>query len=91
MKGIDGIRSGMRAAPFRGDVIGFWLIALLVLGAGLGLRDPWPADEPRFALVARQMIESGNWLFPHRGPELYSGKPPLFVWLQAAFRQVVHN
>ena len=30
----------------------FWLVALLVLGAGLGLRDPWPADEPRFALVA---------------------------------------
>lgn len=48
----------------------FWLlfgIALLILGAGLGLRDPWPADEPRFALVAKQMIESGNWLIPHRG------------------------
>ena len=39
----------------------FWLVALLVLGAGLGLRDPWPADEPRFALVARQMVESGQW------------------------------
>jgi len=22
-----------------------------VIGAGLGLRDPWPADEPRFALI----------------------------------------
>ena len=66
----------------------FWLLAvtaLLVLGAGLGLRDPWPADEPRFALVAKQMIESGNWLFPHRGIELYSDKPPMLMWLQAAF------
>ena len=65
----------------------FWLlavVALLVLGAGLGLRDPWPADEPRFALVAKQMIESGNWLFPHRGIELYSDKPPMLMWLQAA-------
>jgi 4-amino-4-deoxy-L-arabinose transferase-like glycosyltransferase len=64
----------------------FWLlaiVALLVLGAGLGLRDPWPADEPRFALVARQMFESGQWLFPHRGIELYSDKPPMFMWLQA--------
>ena len=61
----------------------FWLFALLILGAGLGLRDPWPADEPRFALVAKQMIESGNWLFPMRGTELYSDKPPLFMWLQA--------
>lgn len=62
----------------------FWLFALLILGAGLGLRDPWPADEPRFALVAKQMVESGDWLFPHRGSELYSDKPPLFMWMQAA-------
>ncbi|RZA16949.1 MAG: phospholipid carrier-dependent glycosyltransferase, partial [Lysobacteraceae bacterium] len=62
----------------------FWLFALLVLGAGLGLRDPWPADEPRFALVAREMVQSGDWLFPRRGIELYSDKPPLFMWLQAA-------
>ena len=65
----------------------FWLlavVAVLVIGAGLGLRDPWPADEPRFALVAKQMIESGNWLFPHRGIELYADKPPMLMWLQAA-------
>src|SRR3546814_4378653 len=53
----------------------FWILALLVLGAGLGLRDPWPADEPRFALVAKHMVESGDWLFPHRGSELYADKP----------------
>jgi 4-amino-4-deoxy-L-arabinose transferase-like glycosyltransferase len=69
----------------------FWIVALLVLGAGLGLRDPWPADEPRFALVAKQMVESGNWLFPHRGIELYSDKPPMFMWLQAAAYTVFGN
>jgi len=61
----------------------FTLLTLLVLGAGLGLRDPWPADEPRFALSAKQMVESGNWLIPHRGSELYSDKPPLFMAAQA--------
>lgn len=69
----------------------FWLFALLILGTGLGLRDPWPADEPRFALVAKQMVESGDWLFPHRGSELYSDKPPLFMWLQAAAYQLFGN
>lgn len=62
-----------------------WLLfitALLVIGAGIGLRDPWPADEPRFALVAQQMVTSGDWLFPHRGNELYSDKPPMLMWLQ---------
>jgi len=69
----------------------FWTVALLVLGVGLGLRDPWPADEPRFALVAKQMIESGDWLFPRRGIELYSDKPPMLMWLQAAFYTVFGN
>ena len=65
----------------------FWLfawLAFVVLAAGIGLRDPWPSDEPRFALVARQMVESGDWLMPHRGIELYADKPPLFMDLQAA-------
>ena len=61
----------------------FWIAAWLVLGAGLGLRDPWPADEPRFTLVAKHMVESGQWLFPQRGVELYSDKPPLFMWTEA--------
>jgi 4-amino-4-deoxy-L-arabinose transferase-like glycosyltransferase len=62
----------------------FWLlacVALLVIGTGIGLRAPWPADEPRFVLVAKQMWESGDWWFPHRGQELYSDKPPLYFWL----------
>ena len=63
----------------------WWLLAfaLLLIGAGIGLRDPWPADEPRFTLVAKQMVDSGQWLFPHRGNELYSDKPPMFMWMQA--------
>lgn len=61
----------------------FMLIALVVLAAGIGLRSPWPPDEPRFALVARQMLESGQWLFPHRGIELYSDKPPMLMWTEA--------
>ena len=69
----------------------FWIVAVLVLGAGLGLRDPWPADEPRFALVARQMVESGQWLFPMRGDELYPDKPPLFMWIQALFYALTGN
>lgn len=71
-----------------------WLLfatALLVIAAGMGLRDPWPADEPRFALVAKQMVESGNWLFPHRGIELYSDKPPMLMWLEGLFFLLTGN
>ena len=30
--------------------------SLVLLAAGLGLRDPWPADEPVHALIARDML-----------------------------------
>jgi 4-amino-4-deoxy-L-arabinose transferase-like glycosyltransferase len=67
----------------RQELAVFGVFALLLLGIGIGLRDPWPSDEPRFALVARWMVEHGQWLFPHRGHELYPDKPPVFMWLQA--------
>jgi 4-amino-4-deoxy-L-arabinose transferase-like glycosyltransferase len=69
----------------------FMLFALLFLGAGIGLRDPWPSDEPRFTLAAKQMVDSGDWLFPHRGTELYSDKPPMLMWMEAATYEVVRN
>ena len=70
-----------------------WLILLaaLSLAAGLGLREPSPPDEPRFVLAAQDMVTSGQWLFPHRGRELYAEKPPVFMWTQAASYSVVGN
>lgn len=59
------------------------LFVALLIGAGYGLRDPWPADEPRFASLARDMVASGNWLIPRVGGDLYQDKPPLFFWLLA--------
>jgi 4-amino-4-deoxy-L-arabinose transferase-like glycosyltransferase len=66
------------------DVIALVTLALLLMATGLGLRDPWPADEPRFALVAQDMLRSGDWLFPRVGGDLYAHKPPLYFWLMAA-------
>jgi 4-amino-4-deoxy-L-arabinose transferase-like glycosyltransferase len=62
-----------------------FLIGVLVLVAGLGLREPWPPDEPRFALIAKDMVESGDWFIPRVGGVLYPDKPPLFFWLTAGF------
>ena len=73
----------------RNNALLFFGVAALVLAAGYGLREPWPADEPRFVLVARQMIESGNFLYPHRGAELYPDKPPLYFWLLAGAYRLV--
>ncbi len=64
--------------------LGWMLLALLLLiASGYGMRDPWPADEPRFASLARDMVATGEWLFPRVGGDLYQDKPPFFFWLLA--------
>jgi 4-amino-4-deoxy-L-arabinose transferase-like glycosyltransferase len=70
--------------PIRWQDLAWLALALvLIIGTGLGIRDPWPADEPRFALVARDMVLTGEWLFPRVGGDLYQDKPPLFFWMLA--------
>ncbi len=65
------------------DLLWLALALLAIVGTGLGIRDPWPADEPRFAAVARDMVATGEWLFPRVGGDLYQDKPPVFFWLLA--------
>ena len=49
----------------------------------MGARDLWNPDEPRYAQVAREMLESGEWVVPHLNGEIYTEKPPLYFWLVA--------
>jgi 4-amino-4-deoxy-L-arabinose transferase-like glycosyltransferase len=65
------------------DLLWLALALFVIIGTGLGIRDPWPADEPRFAALARDMALSHEWLFPRVGGDLYQDKPPLFFWLLA--------
>ncbi len=67
------------------DILILLFFCALMFLPGLGLRDPWPADEPRFALAAKQMVQSGHWFFPMLGPEYYPDKPPMFMWMIAVF------
>ncbi len=45
--------------------------------------DLWSPDEPRYAQVAREMVDGGDWILMHYNGSLYSDKPPLFFWLIA--------
>jgi 4-amino-4-deoxy-L-arabinose transferase-like glycosyltransferase len=53
-----------------------WLIAL----GNLPLRD-W--DEGTYAIVAREIYRTGNWLYPTLQGEAFMLKPPLMQWLIA--------
>jgi 4-amino-4-deoxy-L-arabinose transferase-like glycosyltransferase len=60
------------------------LVAVLMyfcLLGGYPLADP---DEGRYAEIAREMLESGDFVTPHLNYVKYLEKPPLFYWLVAA-------
>jgi 4-amino-4-deoxy-L-arabinose transferase-like glycosyltransferase len=63
-----------------------YVFALLAIGTvlflfNLGGRDLWEPDETRYAVIAREMKETGNWILPHLNGEVYAEKPPLSFWL----------
>ena len=63
-----------------------YLLLLLLIGSlvflfKLGGRDLWDPDEPRYAAIAREMRQSGDWIAPHLHGQIYLEKPPLFFWL----------
>ena len=60
------------------------LVACLMLFfPGLGSVPFYTRGEPREALVAREMVTTGEWLVPSRPDGELTRKPPLFYWAAA--------
>lgn len=68
----------------RNTAIALTLFALVFLSLNIGGYDLWAPDEPRYAQVAREMLDSGNWFTPYVNGEPYMEKPPVFFWSIAA-------
>ena len=67
-----------------------WIQIILLVGfcfflyfLNLGRWDLWNPDEPRYAQVAREMVNGGDWILMHCNGKMYADKPPLFFWLIA--------
>jgi 4-amino-4-deoxy-L-arabinose transferase-like glycosyltransferase len=60
-------------------------LALLV---GVARAPLWDEDEPRFAAIARTMVETGDWVVPVFNDTLAVDKPVLMHWAMAACMSV---
>lgn len=86
MKAHNFLRAGSNSLrDIRLDYLLLIGLTLLLVATAVGTRDPWPADEPRFALIARDMVATGEWLLPRVGGDIYADKPPLFFWIMGVF------
>jgi 4-amino-4-deoxy-L-arabinose transferase-like glycosyltransferase len=72
------------ASTARRDLGLIAVLAALLFLPGLGRRDVWNPDEPRYGQVAREMRATGEWVVPHYNGRLYTQKPPLMFWSIAA-------
>lgn len=70
----------------------FWFVALLsvlVIVPFLGETIFYSKGEPREAIVALSMLESGNWILPLNYGTDIAYKPPFLYWSIAAFSAVL--
>ena len=56
---------------------------LILFFFNLNRWDLWNSDEPRYAQVAREMVNGGDWILMHYNGKIYGHKPPLFFWMIA--------
>src|SRR5207249_284817 len=60
------------------------LVALTIVLAARGIdSDVYEGGEAREGLVAREMVETGDWILPLWNGSVVPSKPPLFHWLVA--------
>ena len=61
----------------------FFLAAAGIFFTSIGGWDLKNPDEPRYAQVAREMMDTGQFFLPHINGDIYPDKPPLFFWMIA--------
>src|SRR5205823_14435150 len=83
-RGLPFGRLAAAARPVRRALVlrGAALVALTVaLGARAIDSDVYEGGEAREALVAREMLDTGDWILPLWNGSVVPSKPPLFHWL----------
>jgi len=61
----------------------YWSLMLFIWFFALGLRDLISTDEGRYADIAMEMLQTGDWITPRLNGLLYFEKPPLQYWASA--------
>lgn len=76
--------NGAPLEPPRHPVATVTAAAIVALAAGFAAMPFWDEDEPRFAAIARTMLETGDWVVPIYNDTLAVDKPVLMHWCMAA-------
>jgi 4-amino-4-deoxy-L-arabinose transferase-like glycosyltransferase len=77
------------SSPSRREFILVVVVCVFLFFYGLSVFGLVGADEPRYAQVAREMLERGDWVTPTLGGQPWLEKPALYYWeARIAFAQL---
>src|SRR6478672_8009890 len=79
------IQSGARLPRWLWISLGVLTLLTYTVGLNFPLVGP---DEPRYAQVAREMLERGDWITPTLGGHTWFEKPALLYWLEIVFYRI---
>jgi 4-amino-4-deoxy-L-arabinose transferase-like glycosyltransferase len=66
-------------------------LAYILFIHGIGSITLWDPDEPRQAIMAREMVERGDYVHPYLNGRPYLEKPPLYSWAIVLVSKVTGN
>lgn len=66
-------------------------LAYILFIHGIGSITLWDPDEPRQAIMAREMIERGDYVHPYLNGKPYLEKPPLYSWAIVLTSKITGN
>ncbi|MFM8804626.1 MAG: ArnT family glycosyltransferase [Planctomycetia bacterium] len=69
--------------PDRRHLLIVLIASVASLAVGIAPAPFWDEDEPRFAAIARTMVDTGDWVVPMFNGELAVDKPVLMHWAMA--------
>jgi 4-amino-4-deoxy-L-arabinose transferase-like glycosyltransferase len=64
------------------------IMAYALFIQGIGATSLWDPDEPRQAIMAREMMERGDYIHPYLNGKPYLEKPPLYQWMIIAASRI---
>ena len=67
------------------------VFALILFCFGLHVRHFWGTTEARTGQIAKEMLNSGDWVIPHLNYEPRLTKPPLYFWSVGVFSKLLNN
>ena len=77
---MNGLNNNLVTTPSKGRMALLSLLVLVLAFSFQGTRGIWEPDEGYYLGIARDMVETGDWVVPQMNLRPFLDKPPMVYW-----------